>query len=181
MVAVGYRRPDELDRDDNVFDVIQVILTGPNGWLAQSLTQDPGVALAVRAAATFPGGRYPSQFAIVAQPAPGRTIDQVVSAVQAVIDRLRAQPVDEATLTRARAHVRESILAALMQNSGAAALLAAGAAEYGDWLEPLNEMARLEKISAADVQKVAAKYLVPEHRTVAFSGSETAPAAEGGK
>ncbi len=180
MVAVGYRRPDEFDRDDNVFDVIQMILTGANGWLTQSLTQESGVALAVRAVATYPGGRYPSLVAIVAQPAPGRSLDQVVSAIQGVIDRLRAQPVDEATLARAKAHVRETALAALMQNSGAAALLAAGAAEYGDWREPLNEMERIQKISAADVLRVAAKYLVPEHRTVAFSGSETA-AVEAGK
>lgn len=179
MVAVGYRRPDEFDRDDNVFDVIQMILTGANGWLTQTLTQESGVAVAVRAVANYPGGRYPSLFTVVAQPGPGRTMDQVVSAVQGVIDRLRAQPVDEATLAKAKVHVRETILTALMQNSGAAALLAAGAAEYGDWREPLNETERMQRISAADVQKVAAKYLVPEHRTVAFSGSEMAPAEAG--
>ena len=179
MAAVGYRRPDEFDRDDNVFDAIQAILTGPNGWLTQSLTEESGIAASVRSLADYPGGRYPALFAIVAQPGPGRTMDQIVSAIQAVIDRLRSQPVDDATLTRAKAHVREIILTALMQNAGAAAVLAASAAEYGDWREPLAELERMEKISAADVQKVAAKYLVPEHRTVAFSGSETAPTAEG--
>jgi predicted Zn-dependent peptidase len=177
IVAVGYRRPNLLDRDDAVFDAIQAILSGANGWLAQSLTQESGIAVAARAQATYPGGRYPALFAITAQPAPGRTLEQTVAAVQALVDRLRVQPIDEATLARAKAHVRESILAVLAQNAGAAAMLAASAAEYGDWQAPFAELDRMQKLSAPEVQRVAAKYFAPERRTAAYSGLEPAPAA----
>jgi predicted Zn-dependent peptidase len=181
MVAIGYRRPDQLDRDDAVFDAIQAILAGAKGWLAQGLTGESGIAVAARPEATSPGARYPALFAITVQLVPGRTMDQAVSAVQAVIDRLRGQPADDATLARAKAHVRDTILAALTQNASAAALLSACAAEYGDWKVPFVELDRIGKLSAADVQRVAAKYLVPERRTAAYSGAEAAPAAGGGK
>jgi predicted Zn-dependent peptidase len=176
MVAIGYRRPDELHRDDAIFDAIQGILGGPKGWIEQDL-QKSVVAGSARLQATYPGGRYPSLFAILAQPAPGRSIDQTVAAVQAMLDRLRNQPVDEATLARAREYVRSAILTSLMQNATAATLLAASVAEYGDVLEPMTELERIEKLTAADVQRVAAKYFLPEHRTVAYSGPEMAPAA----
>jgi predicted Zn-dependent peptidase len=181
MVAVGYRRPNQLDRDDAVFDAIQAILAGAKGWLAQSLTQESGIAVAVRSQANYPGGRYPSLFTIMAQPAPGRMLDQTVSAVQSVIDRLRSKPIDDTTLARAKAHVRENILMALAQNASAAAILAASAAEYGDWQAPFAELDRMEKLSAPEVQRVAAKYFTPERRTAAYSGFELAPAAGVGK
>jgi predicted Zn-dependent peptidase len=179
MVAVAYRRPNQLDRDDAVFDVIQAILAGANGWLVQDLINS-GVAASARSQPTYPGGRYPALFAILVQPATGRSMDQTAAAVQAVVDRLRNQPVDEPTLARARSHVRETILTALSENAATAAVLAGSAAEYGDWREPLTELDRMDKISAADVLRVAAKYFVPERRTVAYSGSEM-PAAGAGK
>jgi predicted Zn-dependent peptidase len=176
MVAIGYRRPDQLHRDDAIFDAIQGILGGTEGWLDQDL-QKSAVAVAARLQGTYPGGRYPGLFAILVQPAAGRSIDQTVAAVQAVLDRLRNQPVDEATLARARGYVRSAVLTSLMQNSTAATLLAASVAEYGDAQEPMTELERMEKLTAADVQRVAAKYFLPEHRTVAYSGPEMAPAA----
>jgi predicted Zn-dependent peptidase len=181
MVAVGYQRPNGLDRDDTALDAIQAILGGAKGWLAQALTKESGIAAAVRAQAAYPGNRYPALFAIVLQPAPGRTAEQVASAVQSVIDRLRSQPVDDATLARARAHVRGTILAALMENASAAALLAASAAEYGEWQEPLRELERMDKLTADDVQRAAAKYLVPGRRTVAYSGPDPTPEEGSGK
>jgi predicted Zn-dependent peptidase len=181
LVAVGYRRPNQLDPDDAVFDAIQAILGGAKGWLAQELMQKSGAVASVRVQAAYPGARFPALFAIMVQPEPARTVEQTVGGVQAVIDRLRIQPVDEATLTRAKANVRETILSSLAQNGSAAAVLAASAAEFGDWREPLTECERMEKLSAADVQRVAAKYLVPERRTAVYVGPEMAPPPGGGK
>jgi predicted Zn-dependent peptidase len=181
LVAVGYRRPGQLDPDDAVFDAIQAILAGAKGWLTQELVQKSGAAVSVRAQAAYPAARYPALFAVVVQPEPARTLEQTVSAVQAVVDRLRSQPVDDATLARARAHVRETILATLSQNASAAGVLAASVAEFGDWQETLTELARMEKLSAADVQRVAAKYLMPERRTVACLGPDPTPPEGGGK
>jgi predicted Zn-dependent peptidase len=181
LVAVGYRRPSQLDPDDAVLDAIQAILVGAKGWLVRELAAKSGAAASVRVQAAYPGARYPGLFAILVQPEPGRTVEQTVAAVQAAVDRLRIQPLDDATLARAKAHVRESILAGLLQNASAAAMLAASVAEFGDSREPLTELEWMEKLSAADVQRVAAKYFVPERRTVVYLGPETAPAAGGGK
>jgi len=179
IVAVGYRRPNQYDRDDIVFDVIHGIVNGAKGWLEQGLMRSSSVVTALRVQAAFPGGRYPALFAIVAPIAPGRTLDQAVTGIQAVMDRLRDQPLDDAALARAKAHVRETAVMALGRNASAAALLAASAAEYGDWRQPLVELDRLDKITSTDIQRVAAKYFVAERRAVAYSGSDIVPAAPG--
>jgi predicted Zn-dependent peptidase len=171
MVAIAYRRPDQLDRDDLIFDVIHSILSGaPNGWLVQDLVNDKNEAFSGRAVASWPGGRYPTLFAFVVAPAPGRTLTQTEAAVLALVERLRAQPVDEATLARARTRIRALSIEGLSQNAGAASLLAYAASEYGNWRAIFAELNQLARISAADVQRVAAKYLAPERRTVAYLG-----------
>lgn len=174
LVAIGYRRPNQYDREDPVFDVIESILSGDQGWLAEELTQKKSLAGGVRPQPAFPGGRYPPLFAILLAPAPGRGLDQTVAAVEVVLDRLRNQPLDQVTLDSAKGHVREVLLTALGQNESAAALLAASAAEFGDWREPFRELDAVNRVTGADVQRVAAKYFVPEHRTVAFSGAGAA-------
>ena len=171
LVAIGYQRPSQSDRDDIVLDLIQIILgDGTSGWLVRDLVRDRNAALGVRVQATFPGGRYPGLFAVLVAPAAGRTFAQTEVAVTAELDRLRVQPVDQATLARAKARARQAVLDTLSDNAATAALLATGAAEYGAWRQGLMDADRIETVRAEDVQRVAAKYFVPEHRTVVYSG-----------
>jgi predicted Zn-dependent peptidase len=181
VVAVGYRRPNQLDRDDAVFDAIQSILVGAKGWLTQGVVEEKGIATGVRVQATYPGGRYPALFTVVAHLAPGRTLDEATAAIQLAIDRLRNQPVDDATLARAKAHVRQTLLGALMQNASTAAVLAVSTAEYGDWREPFTELDRIDRLTAPEMQLTAAKYLAPERRTAVYCGPEMPPARGGAK
>jgi predicted Zn-dependent peptidase len=174
LVAIGYKRPDEQDRDDIAFDTIQMLLGGPTGLLAAEAIQT-GWATSTQAVAAFPGERYPALFLIRATPSPSTTLERAVATVEAVIDRLRNQPVDEAGLERAKSHLRSLALSALGENPSAASLLAASSAEYGDWHQVFVDLDRLARLSAADIQRVALKYLAPERRTVAYTGSVVVP------
>jgi predicted Zn-dependent peptidase len=171
MVAIGYKRPDQLDRDDTVFELIQLILaSGPDSWLGKELRQEKKLILSARVEATFPGGRYPNLFALVLVPAAGRTLDEVEAAWAAVLASLQNRPVDEAVLARAKAQARAGVLQHMEENAGAARILASALANYGDWQAVFRELDAVNGVTALDVQRVAVKYLVAAHRTMAYSG-----------
>jgi predicted Zn-dependent peptidase len=175
-MAIGYRRPDQFHRDDLPLTVVEMILGGSGGWLNRELVEEKQVALAVRAQSSFPGGFYPHLFAFLILPAPGRSAEDVEAALTAVLTRLQSAPVDPTTLARAKAQARREALESLNDNAGAAAELAAVASAYGDWRRLFAELDGLNTVSAADVQRVAVKYFVPDSRTTVYS--RTAPPAQ---
>ncbi len=171
MVAIGYKRPDQLDRDDVALELIQVMLaSGPDSWLAKELRQEKRLIMSARVDAAFPGGRYPHLFALVLAPAAGRTLDEMEAAWAAVLASLQNRPVDEAVLARAKAQARADVLQRMEENAGAAGILASASANYGDWKAVFRELDAVSAATALDVQRVAVKYLVAAHRTMAYSG-----------
>jgi predicted Zn-dependent peptidase len=165
MVAIGYKRPDEFDRDDAALDVAHAILGGRGSWLNRDLMETKHLATSVQIQSNYPGGRYPHLFAIVAGVAPGHTTDEVEKGIAETIARLQAAPVDEATLARGRTIARESLVGRLTDNAGIAGALARIAGEFGDWHKLLTVAEDLNKVTAAQVQIVALKYLTPARRT----------------
>ena len=65
--------------------------------------------------------------------------------------------------------LRASLIHGLESNSGLASTLASYQANYGDWRKLFTELDEYEKVTAADVQRVAQKYLVESSRTVAYT------------
>ena len=171
MVAFGYKRPDQLDRDDAVFELIETMLAaGEDSWLATEMSREKNLILSARVDASFPGGRYPHLFAVALAPAPGHTVDEVEAAWGAIVARLQSKPVDDAALARAKAQARATILQRLEENTGAAEILASQSANYGDWRQVFRELDQIAGATSLDVQRVAVKYFVPARRTMVYSG-----------
>lgn len=166
MLAVGYKRPDQLDRDDAALEIARQILGGGReGWLGKELGEDKHLATGVVIRRTYPGARYPHLFTILVTLAPGHTAAETEKALTTVIGRLQAAPVDEATLARARAMAVGDLCASLADNAGIASSLARAAGEYGDWRKLFALADALDKVTATQVQTVALKYLTPTRRT----------------
>lgn len=166
MLAVGFKRPDEFDRDDPVFDIIQAILAdGRSSWLAKELIETKGSASDVQAIATYPGGIRPHLFTIIATPAPGHTAEENEMAIDAAIRRLQAEPVDESTLDRAKARARATLVRRFEDNASIASTLALFTADRGDWRQAFEAANAYAKVAAAQVQTAAAKYFLPSRRT----------------
>lgn len=73
--------------------------------------------------------------------------------------------------TRARA----AIIRSLDSNSGLASLLAELQTRYGDWHELFRQLDRIDKVTKADIRRIAKKTFVGENRTVGIietQGSE---------
>lgn len=183
FLIVAYKRPDQNDKDDPVFDVLSEILSSERtGLLYQDMVRDKKMALGSFAQSDFPGGKYPGLFLFFVIPSLNHTVAENEKELYAVIDKLKTQQVDEATMKRVRTKVRASVIRQLDSNSGLASQLTFYYVNYGDWRKLFTGLDDIDKVTAADVQRVAREYLTPERRTVAYTipMPTKAPAAKGG-
>jgi predicted Zn-dependent peptidase len=95
--------------------------------------------------------------------------------------RFAAKKIDAATLQRVKTQARAAVIRRLDSNAGLAASLAFDYGSYGDWRKLFTELDELDKVTAADVQRVARTCFVPQGRTLAYTVSPgaLAPAAGG--
>ncbi len=153
----------------------EVLSGGRTGLLYTELVRDKQIALGVEAAATFPSGKYPNLFLFFAVPNQGHTVQETEKACYDVIEHLKKDKVDDATLKRIKTKIRADLIRRLDSNSGMASELTSYYVHYGDWRRMFTGIDDIDKVTAADVQRVARQYLIPETRTVVFT---VQPAAE---
>ena len=179
FMAIAYKRPDQLSKDDPVFDVLGEILAGGRtGLLYKDLVRDKKISLAAFAQPTFPGGKYPDLFLFFLVPNLGHTVEENEKACYEIIERLKTQKVDEESLQRVKTKIRAELIRKLDSNSGMASELTSYYVNYGDWRKLFTGIDEIDRITADDVQRVAKQYLVPQTRTVAYTIAPPAPTAD---
>jgi predicted Zn-dependent peptidase len=174
MVFVAYKRPEQTHEDDVVFDVIDGILSGGRtGLFYKELVEKKRTALFAATAASFPGGKYPNLYVVLGVPNSGKTTQEVETGMYEIIERMKKEPVDEQTLKRVKTKVRAGLIRQLASNSGLASQLTFYHANFGDWRMMFKGVEEIEKVTAADVQRVMKKYFVEKARTVAYHTKAT--------
>jgi predicted Zn-dependent peptidase len=170
LVVFGWKRPDQYDKDDPVFDVISGMLsTGRTSVLYRDMVRDKKLALAVETDGAFPDSRYPNLFLAFIAPNLGHTAAENEKELDAMLEQFKTQPVDPVALQRVKTATRADLIRSLAGNSRLAALLPAYYAAYGDWRKLFTSIDDIDKVTAEDVQRVSRKYLVPESRTIALT------------
>jgi len=178
LLVIGYKRPDQYDKDDPVFDILSEILSsGRTGLLYQDLVRDKRVALEAEAGDSYPDSRYPNLFLFFLAPALGHSVEENEKALDDLLTRFEAQKVDAETLARVKTKARAGVIRRLDSNPGLASLLTAYHAAYGDWRKLFTSLDDLDKVTADDVQRVARQYLVTASRTVAYTVNNGGPPA----
>jgi predicted Zn-dependent peptidase len=163
----GYHRPDYRDPDDAVYDAISDIMSnGRTSRLYRSLVRDKKIAADSAGFTGWPGSKYPHLFAFYAVPTPGHTNDEVRDAIRAEIERLRTSDVTDEELAMFKTRAKADLIRGLGNNAGLAAQLATFQARFGDWRELFRQLDRYDKVTKADIRRVAAKTFVTENRTV---------------
>ena len=176
----GYHRPAGTDPDDPVYNVMSGILSqGRTSRLYRSLVRDKKLAAGAAGFNGFPGDKYPNLFLFFAIPTPGHTAADVVEPIRAEIERLKTEDVGAEELQSVKTRAKANLLRRLDSNSGLALQLAEYQTQHGDWRELFREVERLDKVTAADIRRVANAIFVPNNRTVAMI--ESAPAKGGAK
>jgi predicted Zn-dependent peptidase len=182
FLMIGYKRPDQRDKDDPVFDVLSAILSsGRTGLLYKELVRDKKLALGAQAQSSFPGSKYPNLFLFFVAPSLGRTVEENEKACYEILERLKKEKVDEETLNRVKTKLRASVIRGLNSNSGMAEQLTFYYVNYGDWRKLFTAIDDIRKVTAEDVQRVAREYFTPATRTVVYTVIPKTPAAEVGK
>ena len=173
----GYHKPDYRDPDDAVYDAIQDIFSnGRTSRLYRSLVRDQQIAAAAEGFSGFPGDKYPGLFAFLAVPNQGHTNEELRTAIHKEIEKLKSSDVSDAELAMFKTRARADILRGLGENEGLAEDLALNQLRYGDWRELFRQLDRIDRVSKADIRRVANKIFMPTNRTWAEVNS-TAPAA----
>ena len=164
----GYHRPDYRDPDNSVYDAITDIFSnGRTARLYKSLVRDQKIAADAEGFSGFPGEKYPGLFAFYAVPVPGHTPTEMRDAIHKEIDKLKTTDVTDEELEMFKTRARADLLRGLANNEGLAEQLAEYQTRYGDWRELFRELDRINKVSKADVRRVANKVFVESNRTSA--------------
>src|SRR5215472_2002066 len=153
FMAIVYKRPNQTDKDDPVFDVLNEILSGERtGLLYKDLVRDQKIALAAGAEADFPGGKYPGLFILFLVPNQGHSVEENEKAAYDIIERVKREKLTDETLNRIKTKVRAALIRKLNSNSGMAEELTQNYVAYGDWRKLFTSIEDIEKVTADDVQ-----------------------------
>jgi predicted Zn-dependent peptidase len=173
----GYHRPDYHDPDDAVYDAISDILSnGRVSRLYRSLVRDQQIAAEAVGFSGFPGTKYPGLFVFGALPLPGHSPTEMRDAIHKEIEKLKTGDVSDDELAMYKTRTRADLLRGLADNQGLANDLAEYQTRYGDWRELFKELDRVDKVTKADIRRVASQVFVAGNRTSAEIDT-AAPAA----
>ncbi len=165
VVGIAYKSPAATDPDLPALDVLGSILSsGKTSRFYRALT-DKSLTTGVGASPGF--FHDPSLFQIYAYLAPGATHEQVEKIVHAELDRVRRDGVTAQEVGIATAKLAANIAYARDGTGEVAAVLNEWIAA-GDWTLYSRYPAQVAKVTPADVQRVAQKYLVEEQSTTGW-------------
>ncbi|HEX5829424.1 MAG TPA: insulinase family protein, partial [Gemmatimonadaceae bacterium] len=173
-LAVGYHVPDRWTPEWFAFGLLdQVLAQGTDSWFYDELVRERELTGGVNAGINFGLGNqfnYEGPMLWIASAFHDATVpsDTLLAAMDRVIARAQTQPVDQATLDRARTKMRSRLYSALEQLGGfGKADLLASFALFDDDPARINRLeAEFAKVTPALVQRTAREYLRPTNRTV---------------
>ena len=176
----GYHRPAATHPDNATYEVISLLMSaGRTSRLYRSLVRDKKIAAASAGFNGFPGEKYPNLFAFYGFTTPGHTPEEVAEAIHTEIERIKTEDVPAEELQSVKTRAKAALIRSLANNGGLAENMAIYQTMRGDWRELFRDVERIDKVTAADVKRVASETFLPSNRTV--GKIESAPKKEAPK
>jgi predicted Zn-dependent peptidase len=151
-------------RDSYALDVLASILNGRTGRLYKSMVE--GKEIASNAVAQADIRKYAGAFQISAETKGAATPAQLEEAIDAEIERLKTEPVPDRELQKVKNQAAAEQYRRLQSNFFLMIQLAFYES-MGGWEEINDEGAKIQAVTAADIQRVAQTYFVDTNRAVA--------------
>jgi zinc protease len=165
LLSMYYHVPNLQDSDGFALDLLSVILaSGRSSRLYQDLVYNKRIATGVDA--DYDGVSIgPAIFSFTAQVMPDKQQAEVESAIDKVVAQVRSEPVSDRELEKAKNQVEAAFV--FGQDSIFGQALRIGQFESVAKWEFINAyLPGIRAVTAADVLRVAKKYLDPDRRTV---------------
>lgn len=175
-VAAIYPGVKASDPDAAALEVLSAIMSrGDSSRLYQALVYESQLASSASlGSSTLEEDGSIVVSAIVAQ---GKAIADVEAALNAQLDRIRNEPVTEAELAEAKTEIVSSELRQRETASGRAFILGRALVDEGDPSAPDANLVAIQAVTAADVQRVARRYLDEQARvSVRYQDESARPA-----
>jgi zinc protease len=166
LLNAVYPLPNVAHPDVPAIDVMNYILSvGRSSRLYQKLVET-GTATSVSAsAANLSGGGWYEYSAVTN---PGKSLDKIDRIIQAEIATVQKTPVSQVEIDRAKTQLRASYLLSYRSIDSQANQLGNDETSAGDYRFTDKYLNRVAKVTIADVQRVATKYLQPSKRVLGF-------------
>ncbi|HEV7764436.1 MAG TPA: pitrilysin family protein [Thermoanaerobaculia bacterium] len=172
-LAVGYHTPPQETPEYYAMGLIdQILAAGNDSWLYQDLVQTRGLTGQIDSSMNALGNMFningPALYMAWLFHDKDKTADEILAAMDAQITKLQTQPVDAATLARARVKMRSSLYDEIegVFGFGRADLLASFGLFYDDPQRINSVEERFSQVTPELIQKTAQEYLRPTNRTV---------------
>ena len=177
-VAITWLGVKASDPDAPALKVLDAVLSGgKSSRLYDALVYDKQIAAEIYSNADLPA--QPGNFAVGAILASGHTIAQGEAALLAQVQRLRDAPPTPAELASAKNQLIAGKLRERETIDGRGFALGYALRIDGDAAKANTELADLQAVTAADVQRVAKKYLDPNLRmTIRYRPESARPKGE---
>ena len=178
-VGLTYLAPSKADPDSDALRVADAILSsGESSRLYNSLVYTQ--QLAAEADANFDAREDLGLFYFLAVLAGGKKPEEAEKSLLAEIKKLQDTPVSAAELEKAKNQLITEQLREREASNGKALALGE-AAMLGDPGRVNTDLARLQAVTAADVQRVMKKYFTDQNRLVLYYLPQSAKPAQEGK
>ncbi len=182
--AIGAKNPDS-----NALDLLSTILAGPRtARLTKALVFDQQSAANINS--YLDSNENAGEFDIIITPRPGHTLTQLEASTDSIVARLKREGPTAAELQRAKAGQQLEFVRGLESNLGKAFRLAYGQVFENDPAYYKIEYQRTQAVTAADIKRVANRYLgagrivlsvVPQgHKSDAAQAERSVPVSFGG-
>ena len=169
LPAVGftYLTPRQADADSDALRVVDAILSsGESSRLYHSLVYTQQLAAEVDANSEM--REDASLFVLTAVLSEGKKSEDAEKSLLAEIKKLQAAPVSAAELDKAKNQIITEQLSQRETSNGKALALGEAAVLLGDPARVNTDLARLQAVTAADVQRVMKKYFADQNRMVLY-------------
>jgi zinc protease len=164
-VAIGYHLPDVTSPDHYALDLLSILLgQGNSSRLYKELVYKKQIAL--NASAGSWGQALSGEFNIYASLKPKTDPQKALNDIESQVARVRARPVSQRELQKARNLLMKDYVDGLKRVSGRARRLANYETVYGDYTRIFSDLEKYAEVTPQDLMRVAKAYLGRNQRNI---------------
>jgi len=177
-IDMAWHVPGAYSKDDDALQVLATILSsGRSSRFYESVVRQQQLSSNVSSFTS--GTRGPSLFQIISTALPNKTIPELEKAIDAEIEKIKTGPIQDWEIEKARNINKRGFVGGLGSSLNKAISLGQYAL-FADDPNLINTyLDRLNKVTAADVQRVAKQYFVATNRTVVVTNPKVAAGSGG--